>query len=929
MSHRHLPAGQTIHHQAGAGGVSAADIAGGGGGARRRQPQYMAPQHYHQHMGPVYQGYMPYGPQGYYPMPAHFQPSPGYVSYQNYARSPPSVHQYVPMVGVSIPSSYPRASQQSPSLATPYQPPSTSAPLPPQTPSSTHSSQMHPPHTPPTPQPADHSAAPPPPALSYPPPYCQAHPLHTAPAILPQPFRPPLPWYSRPELSFPPRAPRCRRRRKIIDADSAPVSLPSDQHGAVSDARPSHSRAATEVTAASTCETVTNLTSDSTQNEALDTPTTPENLDIVANTVKETETKLSSSPAPTPARTIMAYSKGNAPVLLPVHTVDSSVTNASASHDDVSIKASQPPSPHSAHKHPSQPAISTSIIQPVIVSSDSALAATKAPDSREPKNVDVTASSINTDIIPDTTATSTKPTPKTWAGLFTKSASKTVPSANQTNGSAPINGTVSSDSVTASSPFSKASVSSLAEAVRAYRVGVGDNVSLLEPRGLINTGNMCYMNSVLQVLMFCTPFYNFLNHTSKRAVHSFKSETPLFDAMVMFSREFKPLASASSSEQLQRKLKIVDFEKYGEPFTPEFVYDAIRQLPRFASMRRGHQQDAEEFLGFLLQSLGDECIHIMSNTLPNDCDTASILSGTSSIEDNPGDWLEVGRRQRASTTRSSGSTTSTPVSKIFGGLLRSEFRVPGVRDSITLEPYQPLQLDIQPSEVRNVVDALRVLTRPEHLQGDFNSPRGKNVMATKQVHIETLPPVLILHLKRFQFEAEGGIRKIWKKVGYPLELEIPTDVLSRQQRHTTPGSALPKYRLISVVYHHGKNASGGHYTVDVRRQDGSEWIRMDDTVIRRVRTEEVAEGGSEEESKQPRSLNDAAGTTTPANRFGAISDEDAADDGGWKQVTPSYGGKRWSNVVNGTDNGSSKEKPQAKNSFRDSKVAYLLFYQRV
>ena len=60
---------------------------------------------------------------------------------------------------------------------------------------------------------------------------------------------------------------------------------------------------------------------------------------------------------------------------------------------------------------------------------------------------------------------------------------------------------------------------------------------------------------------------------------------------------------------------------------------------------------------------------------------------------------------------------------------------------------------------------------------------------------------------------------------------------------------LPKYRLIGVVYHHGNNASGGHYTVDVRRQDGREWIRLDDTLIRRVRSEDVAEAGSEADPK--------------------------------------------------------------------------------
>lgn len=290
-----------------------------------------------------------------------------------------------------------------------------------------------------------------------------------------------------------------------------------------------------------------------------------------------------------------------------------------------------------------------------------------------------------------------------------------------------------------------------------------------------------------------------------------------------------------------------------------------------------------------------------------------------------GDWLEVGRKQRAAVTRSSGSNSGTPITKIFGGLLRSEFRVPGLKDSITTEPYQPLQLDIGSPDVRNVVDALRGLTRPERLQGDFNSPRGKDVSATKQVFIESLPPVLILHLKRFQFDAEGhGTVKIWKKVGYPLELEIPREALSRQTRQTIGEKHMPRYKLISVVYHHGKNASGGHYTVDVRRQEGDEWLRLDDTVLRRVRSDDVAEVGSEEEVKEVRKEAAAQG---PGNRFGAI-DEDGGDEDGWKQITTTAGGnKRWSSVVNGA-NPAPKGK-QVKDSIKDNKVAYLLFYQRV
>lgn len=53
----------------------------------------------------------------------------------------------------------------------------------------------------------------------------------------------------------------------------------------------------------------------------------------------------------------------------------------------------------------------------------------------------------------------------------------------------------------------------------------------------------------------------------------------------MFLREFNVIDSATSVEQLRRRLKSEELEQYGEPFTPEFVYDAIRTLPRFASMR--------------------------------------------------------------------------------------------------------------------------------------------------------------------------------------------------------------------------------------------------------------------------------------------------------------------------------------------------------
>lgn len=52
-------------------------------------------------------------------------------------------------------------------------------------------------------------------------------------------------------------------------------------------------------------------------------------------------------------------------------------------------------------------------------------------------------------------------------------------------------------------------------------------------------------------------------------------------------KEFRVIDAAASVDQLRMRLKNEELEQYGEAFTPEFVYEVIRKLPRFASMRVG------------------------------------------------------------------------------------------------------------------------------------------------------------------------------------------------------------------------------------------------------------------------------------------------------------------------------------------------------
>jgi ubiquitin carboxyl-terminal hydrolase 10 len=79
---------------------------------------------------------------------------------------------------------------------------------------------------------------------------------------------------------------------------------------------------------------------------------------------------------------------------------------------------------------------------------------------------------------------SSPPKPKSWAGLFHTNPSGTP---NTSNGLTSTSNTDSSGSMKSGS---------LVEALRAFSVNSALRISFLEPRGLVNTGNMCYMNSV-------------------------------------------------------------------------------------------------------------------------------------------------------------------------------------------------------------------------------------------------------------------------------------------------------------------------------------------------------------------------------------------------------------------------------------------------
>jgi hypothetical protein len=129
-----------------------------------------------------------------------------------------------------------------------------------------------------------------------------------------------------------------------------------------------------------------------------------------------------------------------------------------------------------------------------------------------------------------------------------------------------------------------------------------DNATLqrLRARGLINKGNMCFVNTVLQLLVNCPPFWNQfrdlgqlmgqLGHRNSQQAGG--GTTVLVDATVRLLDEFveeKPHPTLQTL-QLVEKGKAREDEKEKkeaddtDPFIPTYLYDAMKEKSQFKNM---------------------------------------------------------------------------------------------------------------------------------------------------------------------------------------------------------------------------------------------------------------------------------------------------------------------------------------------------------
>uniref|UniRef100_W5M1Q4 Ubiquitin carboxyl-terminal hydrolase n=1 Tax=Lepisosteus oculatus TaxID=7918 RepID=W5M1Q4_LEPOC len=211
------------------------------------------------------------------------------------------------------------------------------------------------------------------------------------------------------------------------------------------------------------------------------------------------------------------------------------------------------------------------------------------------------------------------------------------------------------------------------------------------------------------------------------------------------------------------------------------------------------------------------------------------------------------------------------IDQIFTGGLQSDVTCQvchGV--STTIDPFWDISLDLPGSSApfwplspgsdggvvngeshlsgaTTLTDCLRRFTRPEHLGSSAKikcSGCHSYQESTKQLTMKKLPIVACFHLKRFEHSAKLR-RKITTYVSFPLELDMtPFMASSKESRmngqYQQPVDSLNndnKYSLFAVVNHQGTLESG-HYTSFIR-QHKDQWFKCDDAIITKASIKDV------------------------------------------------------------------------------------------
>ncbi|NXO84325.1 UBP2 hydrolase, partial [Sitta europaea] len=311
--------------------------------------------------------------------------------------------------------------------------------------------------------------------------------------------------------------------------------------------------------------------------------------------------------------------------------------------------------------------------------------------------------------------------------------------------------------------------------------------------GLRNLGNTCFMNSILQCLSNTKELrdYCLQNQYLRDLNNNSRMRTAL---MSEFAKLIQLLWTSSPNESVSPS---------------EFKTQIQRYAPRFVGY---NQQDAQEFLRFLLDGLHSEVNRVLVRP----------RASTDTLDHLPDDeksrqmWRRYQERE------------DSRISDLFVGQLKSSLTCSECGYcSTAFDPFWDLSLPIPKKGYGEVtlMDCLRLFTKEDVLDGDEKPTccRCKaRTRCTKKFSIQKFPKILVLHLKRFS-EARIRSSKLTTFVNFPLKDLDLREFASQSCNHAV-------YNLYAVSNHSG-TTMGGHYTAYCKSPVSSEWHSFNDSRV--------------------------------------------------------------------------------------------------
>lgn len=304
--------------------------------------------------------------------------------------------------------------------------------------------------------------------------------------------------------------------------------------------------------------------------------------------------------------------------------------------------------------------------------------------------------------------------------------------------------------------------------------------------GLVNLGNTCYMNSVLQILRVS------------------RLGTVLRSDKLRFAEGAKNISSVRLTNCFQRLLKELDDAT--SAISPKAFKKTLGEV--YEPFNGTSQQDANEFLHVLFDSFHNalntqgstptKCVEL-DNKTGSDSELAAMYAEEYAKRDSSIIINLLGHQER--------SCIACPCGQIYRSFI----------NTIGLEVPIP-----EPSHHKTCLeDCLASYCREEKLEEAslFSCDSCKRkTQASKQLTLFTCPQLLVISLKRFQ--RSHGLTKIDREVFFQPTVNLAPFMCGDK--------SASKYRLIGVVNHSG-SLNSGHYTADVLADDV--WHHCSDDVI--------------------------------------------------------------------------------------------------